>query len=741
MSKKNVKILKKQLPQKTNKVFKQEVEKSNNRLYLIGTLVITALVYATSLQNGWIKNWDDGKYIFDQVVIHKFSFENIAKIFNINYFWAGNYHPLTTFFYAVEYSLVGESAFLYHLNNFIFHLANVFLVFVFIRLLTKRIEIAAFVALMFGIHPMHVESVAWISERKDVLYSFFFLLSIIFHIKSYDVKSNIVKRYIFYIFSWLLFILSCLSKSAATSLPIVLILIDYYKERKFKYADKFFLKYSEIQEKFIKWIINFFIWIINSIIWIINSAIYKAPFFIIAALCGLEAIRSQNASNAIQNLTPLYTAFERIFIPCYSTVLYLFKLVIPIDLSAMYPYPNKIAGHLPSEYYYAAAIIPILITILILAKKNKDIIFGIFFFFATILLVLQIIPVGGAIAAERYTYIPYIGVFLIIGKGLLFLHENSSKFAKIIAQFIVVAMIITFSILTYQRIRIWEDGKKLFTNVIKNYPNLPMAYDNRGFFNYTFGEEYYREKGFANPKQVAYDSAIADFSKCISIDSTYYQAYSNRGMLYYNIENHNYEQAVKDFTNALKYKKNNLESIINRANCYSSLNKFDLALIDYDNYIKLKTDNASAYLWRCIALYNLGKFDEAFTDIKKSIELDSKIDKAYYWRGILYSNKKDYTAAINDFDKALQLNPKAPEPFVWRGLAKYGLKMYKEAIADYDLAIGNNPKEPTTFINRSSAYFEIKNYKQAFKDYCSAGDLRYPLDKQRFMYLKQLAGM
>ncbi|NTW34022.1 MAG: tetratricopeptide repeat protein, partial [Bacteroidetes bacterium] len=662
MKKKDAKTLKKQAPLKTNKSIKPESDKRKNRIYLFAVLIITAIVYATSLQNGWIKNWDDGKYIFEQEIIHKLSFKNIAGIFNLSYFWAGNYHPLTTAFYAVEYSLVGYSPFLYHFNNFVFHLLNVFLVFAFIRLLTKKTEIAAFVALMFGIHPMHVESVAWISERKDVLYSFFFLLSMLLYLKTFNEKSN-VKR--LYVLSLLMFFLSCLAKSAATSLPIVLILIDYYKEKQWKWGGANNKSFSNNIQ--------------NQLKWLTNSVVHKAPFFLIALLCGIEAVRSQSSSNAIQNLTPLYTAFERILIPCYSTVLYLFKLIIPINLCAMYPYPDKITGHLPSVYYFALAIIPILITILIISRKNKDIIFGILFFFATIILVLQIVPVGGAIAAERYTYIPYIGLFFIIGKGIVFLLENTSKFNKNLTKLAVFALISVFSILTFQRIRIWEDGKKLFTNVIQNFPNMPMAYDNRGFFNYTFGEEYYKQKGFANPKQTAYDSAIADFTKCLSVDSTYFQAYANRGMLFYNRENHDYYQAVRDFTKALKYKNNDLESLVNRGNCYSSILKYDLALIDYDKYIELKKDNAKAYLWRGIALYNLGKFNEAHADMSKCIELDNSVEKAYMWRGILNSKNKDYQAAIKDLDKSLQLDPNSSEPYIWRGIAKYNQKMYKEA--------------------------------------------------------------
>ncbi|HNX07833.1 MAG TPA: hypothetical protein PKL96_09640, partial [Bacteroidales bacterium] len=135
------------------------------KLYAALVVLFTLLLYMPSLNNDFIVNWDDGGYIHEHELVHELSWDNFVTIFNPTTFYKGNYHPLTTFFYALEYSLVGEHALLYHINNLIFHLLNVLLVFVFIRLLSKRSLIAAFVALLFGIHPMHVESVAWISER------------------------------------------------------------------------------------------------------------------------------------------------------------------------------------------------------------------------------------------------------------------------------------------------------------------------------------------------------------------------------------------------------------------------------------------------------------------------------------------------------------------------------------------------------------------------------------------------
>ena len=689
--------------------------KKKNLIYILTAIILTAIVYSGSLKNGWIRNWDDNGYVLSHKQVHELTLKNIKYFFTD--FNNSNYHPLTNLSNAIEYKLSPKEKdrngkptedpdpFLFHLNNLLLHLLNVWLVFVFVKMLTKKIEIAGISAILFGIHPMHVESVAWIAERKDVLYSFFFLASMIYYLR-YLKKNEYKPKYLIY--SFLAFALSLLSKSAATTLPVVLLLIDFYVKRK----------------------------------WSWKILLEKTPFFALSFLFGILAIFSQESS--IQNLTPLYSWFERPLLACYSTITYFYKLIVPINFSAMYSYPERISGHLPMMFYIIPAILLVLFYLVYYSKKyTRDIIFGTLFFFVTISLVLQLLPVGGAIVSERYSYIPYIGLFIIIGKGYVYFKESKFKYAKsfsTVFSAIIVAGILIYSVQTFQRIKIWKDGKILFTDVVKKYPNLPFAYDNLGYFNHSFGEKYYENMGYSNPKQMALDSAIACFNKCLALDSTYYQSYDNLGMLLYNKENPDYTGALKNFTKALKYKANDKDALVNRANCYSTLKDFGPAIPDYDKYIKLMPDCTNAYLWRCIALYNVGRYDEAFADINKFNVMRPNNSNTYLWRGVLYMQKKDYKTAITNFDSALQLNPDLMDVYNWRGLSKFSLKMYNEAISDYTIAIDKKTKDPTLFINRSSAYFQLKNYKQAFIDYCSAGNMRYALDKEYFFRLKALAG-
>lgn len=703
--------------QKLAVIEKSKENKRKKNIYILIAIIITAIVYALSLNNGWIKNWDDGGYVTEHDVtsslsasnLYKLTSHDISRIFST--FYKGNYHPLTTLIYAVEYNLFKDNAKPYHFINLIFHLLNVLLVFIFLKKITKKPEIGFIAALLFGIHPMHVESVAWISELKDVLFTLFFLLSLIYYLKSYDAKEGKMK---YYLISLLMFVLSSLSKSAAVCLPAVLVLLDFYKGKKWKW--KIDNRNGVIGKT------------MGVIAWLMNSIAHKALFFIVSMIFGIVAIKSQGAANAIQDLTPLFSFLERLMIASYTTITYLYKLIVPIDLACMYPYPDRINGHLPMDYYLTPIILIALVSFVVYSwKYGKDIVFGTIFFFLTIALVLQLLPVGGAVLAERYTYVPYIGLFMIIGKGYVYFHENRSKYSAVLRSvytIIIVAMVLVFSVMSFQRILIWKNGEVLFTDLIKKYPTLPFAYNNRGYLYYNFLKKY--------------DKALADYNKCIEMDSTFHRAYSNRGVLYYNTAKP--DLAIKDFTKAIHFKDDNTDAWIGRANSYSTLKKFDLALPDYNRYISFVADDAKSYLWRGIALYNLGRFDEAYTDFIKCIDMTPDNDNAYLWRGLVYFQRKDYKAAIKDFDLSLQLNPKQSEPYSWRGFAEFNLQMTDQAIADYTTALEKNPKDAATFINRSTAYYNLKNYEQAFKDYCSAGDLGYALDKDYFFKLKALAG-
>lgn len=687
--------------------------KEKQAWWLWVALVLTFLSYAGSLNNDFIPNWDDGGYILesepDKAPIQEITLHNLAVIWDPTNFYKGNYHPLTTTFYMIEFNILKKDvkelkgyetdvyqyegyyltkgdAFWFHLINLFIHLLNVFLVCWLIWLITKGNFVAAgLTALFFGIHPMHVESVAWISERKDVLYTALFLGSMISYF-FYAYKKQ--RNNLMYGLSIGLFTLSLFAKSAAVTLPVILLLLDWYLKR--KYTLKMLLE--------------------------------KIPFFIIAFIFGILAILSQGDANAIQDLTPLFSWPERFMLASFAFITYLWKLILPMDLLAMYAYPSKLNGSMPLEYMLAPVIaIVIAIVTFWSVKKTRDVAFGVFFFLITISLVLQLLPVGGAVMAERYTYVPYIGIFFFIGKGYAYLIEYKKKL-KLLAHIVVVGFTGFFIATTIVRVEVWANGYEVFNDVIKKNPNLPFAYDNLGYYFMKWDKSS--------------DRSLFYYGECLKIDPNYYNALANRGVLYYNTGK--YQESLDDFNKALKVRQDKSDPWIGRANTLSTIQEFEKSIPDYNRYMQLKPNDVNAYIWRGIAYYRTNKLDSAIIDFTKAITMEPRRDETYYWRAYALTNTNRDTEAMNDINTGLQLNPKRYDLINLKGVIFHNQKKYREALDAYNTCLQMDPNQGNVYVNRSKTYFELRNYRQAWADINQAGQLKVALDRDYFMRLQSL---
>jgi protein O-mannosyl-transferase len=559
-------------------------------------LLITFILYFKAIKFDFLYTWDDNVYIKENSSIKDLGWANIKQFFTG--FYSGNYQPVTILIYAIEYKLSGYSASLYHFNNILLHIANTYLVFVLIRKISPKSIITALITTaFFAVHPVHVESVAWVAERKDVLYSFFFLLSLI-------VYTNYLRssKLILLLLSGILFVLSCLSKSAAVILPLVLLLLDYYSDR--KYSWKMFLE--------------------------------KAPFFAISLIFGLVAMKSQNAAiqDAISKISPL----DRSSIVSYSFLSYIFKAFIPANLSAVYPYPRELGSMLPLKYYFSIlTLIALLLLVWYSRKWNKDVIFGFLFFVITIILVLQFVPVGGAAMADRYTYIPYIGLFFAAGKLLEYFSE-SVHFKKILAA--VVLTFIIFSTVCNNRIKIWRNDETLFTDVINKYPYCTIAHFDRGLYCLHYNAQIlYANNSDKKTRNIV--SAIKDFDETLKLDEKYPDVYLNRGYARYMIAD--YAGSKLDFDRAIELKPDAI-TYYNRGNTKKELNDFAGAIQDFDKTIQLSPSYVNAYNNRSILKCMLKDYEGTIADYDKMIELNpndtTTIKNRNIIRAILENSKK-----------------------------------------------------------------------------------------------------
>lgn len=460
---------------------------------LIFILAFTSLSLFPSLRNGFT-NWDDQRYLTQNDDLRDFSLSGLTRIFSS--FYNGNYHPLTMFSYFLEYHFFGSNPLGYHITNLLLHLLNCVLVFWLISLLSRSTIVPFVATLLFAIHPLNVEPVAWVSGRKDLFYVLFFLGSVIAY--TCYLKNN--KR-VYYYFSICAFILSLFSKATAVMLPFILLLIDYRNKRKF---DR-------------------------------NIFIEKAPFFELSFVFMLICIFTQTTFGAVINTHSLNFLYRGTIV-AYALVSYIAKLLFPVKLSCQYPYPRpeEILGF---RYLVSPAILFFLTALVIFLKRyTRKIIFGMGFFLVLVLPVIQILPFGNSITADRFTYLASVGIFYLIGEGAYWLYLRKNTLIKISVFLIFTGLILRLSFLSWQRSKVWYDSITLWSDVLSKYPKSLTAYNNRAI-------AYTLEEG-------DYEKAIEDCSRAIELAPGDSVLYFNRASAYR--QKGDYDKANLDFRQYLK---------------------------------------------------------------------------------------------------------------------------------------------------------------------------------------------
>jgi protein O-mannosyl-transferase len=599
---------------------------------IFALLIFTAILYSRALSNG-ITFMDDDYYILNNYYLRDFSLKGVYAIFS--HFYSYNYHPLTTFTNLLEYTAFGLNPLPYHLFNVLLHVLNTWLAYKVAEQLSGKTTTALIVAILFAVHPMHVESVAWLSERKDVLYSAFYLGAVLSYLKYIKTgyKSNL------YFITIGLFVGSLFSKSAAVTLPVLLVAVDVYKGRA-----------------------------INT-----KSLLEKIPFLLLSILFGILAIMSQSAGGALKDLSQSYDVITRVFLFTSAISSYLIRLVAPVGLSAIHFFPDLHGGSLPWYYYLSLPFLGVL-TWLALRKSSyrKEVIFGVSFFLITISIMLQIVAVGNALTAERYTYLPYIGLFYIAGQWIAGM-ETTKMYYNILGVFCVFALI--FSIQTWSRIGVWQNSDVLFTDVTEHDP---------GNWRNCFVHYYWGVAKHANGDM---NGAIDEYGKAIALKADYTRAYSDRGIV------------------------------------FEELGDFKSALADYKKAVYLDSTHADLFNYRGWAYFKTGDTALAFRDFRKSAQLNPRYAPVYNNMGWVYNQTGDTAAAMQYYNKAIEVDPRFDKPYLNRAAMKANANDAKGAIDDYSTVIKLFPDNNLAYLNRGITRMNLRDMNRACEDLRKAAGL------------------
>ena len=601
----------KHIHSKTTKVKVNPVPKWHIPLILI----LTFIIYIPVLTAGFV-NWDDPDYVGENNYLIR-DISRLPELLTTTV--QGNHHPLTMLSLALNFMISGDNAWSYHLFNLVFHLVNCVLVYRLALLLVKNNTIVPLVtSLFFAVHPLHVESVAWVSERKDVLYALFFIAGHISYIKYVDSDS---KKH--YWLTLLFVVLSLLSKPAAVIFPVSLFCIDIFRSRRFSFR-------------------------------LITE---KIPFFIPAIIMGILTIIAQKDVGATGQAD--FGLGKNILFGFYGIMMYLVKMIFPLKLSAFYPFPPL--NEKLSVVYYGAPLFTLLLGLLTYFtwKKYRFVAFGIAFYIVNLLLVLQIFSVGSAVIAERYTYVPYIGIFFIIGCLLArFAKTNLTK-----AYSIIFPVALLFSVLTFLQAQTWKDGATLWDHVIKTHPS----------------SRAYSARATLLRKEKKYSEAISHYTQAIKLNAIDHESYNNRANIY--MDRKKYDSALADYKQALRIKPNYHVAFDNLGALYAIRNKFDSALHYFNLALKEKPDYRITYSNRGLAYMTLKRYDEAIKDWQTFLTYDPNSPDVINTIGLCYRMQGKYQAALEYINRAIQMSPQAPY-FLNRSYTYSGLNNIENARKD-----------------------------------------------------------
>ncbi len=632
-------------------LLQKETPKDYSRWFIGGILLVTSLLYLPALTNGF-SNWDDPEYVISNPLIRDFSITGLIAIFYEPF--KGIYQPISLLSLMVDYVAAGLNPGHYHLTNILLHIANTFLVFLILRKIIEKKAIAIIGMALFAIHPLQTESVVWITERKNVLFTCFYLFSILQYL-NYTVS----RKKVMLLFSLILFAFSLLTKPQGVMLAPVLIFLDYAIKRKIR-----------IRENLVE----------------------KSGFFFLALVAGLFVLNNREGTTIDRPV------FDQVIFAGFAFSKYIYQIVVPVKLSALYPYPEKLQI---VHYLGFIFFILCLVTGIWALKKNRIVAFGLWFFVLNIILLVQFIPLNYFLMADRYNYLPSFGLFIMLAILFHFLMGRCKSKAMIRYLISLLALVLIFS--STVRIKIWGNDLDLWNDVLEKYPDQPEALNNRGHAWY-----------FLNEPQ----KAINDYNKAISIDPELSISFVNRGVLL--MDNQQYNEALQDFNKALELFPEHATAFVNRGIINNRQGNKIQAMQDYNSAISLNPLMEEAYINRGVLHQENGAYTKSVEDFTHALTINPDNALTYSNRGLSNARNGNKQAALADFNHCIAIDPSFVDAYSNRGFIRYKLGMYNEAIVDFSYAIKLRPQFATAYMNRGLAYIESGKPQLACPDFQTA---------------------
>jgi protein O-mannosyl-transferase len=528
----------------------------------------------------------------------------------------GYYQPMAMISLMFDYSLGGrvENLLPFHCTSLALHAANTALIIVLLYLLFGEVWIAAAAGLLFGLHPMTVEPIPWVGERKTLLASFFALWSLLFYLRYTHARAarNVTggiqspvdrSTWGFYIACLFFYLIALMSKPTSTPLPVLMLLLDFWPLKR------------------VKW----------------QSFFEKIPFFILGGIFAVITFISQTRTAA--TASPVKMGIGRVFFTlCHNIIFYLCKIIWPVNLSSHYPFPVPLNFSQPMVLAGVTGTFILIPLLLISLRWTRAALIGWLFFFIAILPTMGIIGFTNVIASDKFAYLPSFGLLMILASFLCTLWNmrlknrviSGSKYAVIILLVLILAS--AESVATRSYLIHWRNSVDLCEYMVSKAPNAPTLQYNLGV---SYGElGRWRE-------------AVEPYKQAIRIKPDYADAHNNLGGAYSKLGR--WQEAIEAFSQAIKIKPDYAEAYYNLGTAYGKLGRYQEAIEAFSQAIEVKTDYAEAHYNLGVAYYKLGRYQEAVEAYKQAIRIKPDFADVHFTLGVAYLVTGDKESALEEY--------------------------------------------------------------------------------------------
>ena len=633
---------------------------SEQRLWIsLGLVAANLLVYGPVWHSDFV-TWDDPAYVTDNLIVSAgLSWKGFLWALTTGYFTS--WHPLTWLSLMLDAQIYGANPGAYHLTNLLLHIASTVLLFGVLHLMTGALGRSAFVAALFAVHPLHVESVAWISERKDVLSTLFWILTLWAYWRY--ARQPRLRQYLIVL---LLFACGLMSKPMVVTLPFVLLLLDFWPlDRVPLGTDRHIVGHPNSREgleepsvlddkrrKLLKLILE------------------KIPLLALAVLSSIVTFVVQRKGGAVAGLEvfPLRLRVSNVLV---SYVAYIANMLWPARLAAFYPYPRSI----PAWRVIGGGMVVAGITAAVFwaAQRYRYLPVGWLWYLGTLVPVIGLVQVGSQSRADRYTYVPLIGLFIIVawGAGDLLTRWRHQALALPAAAVVILAC----GIKARGQVSYWNDNLSFWGHSIDVTPDNYFAHNNLGLFLVSQGRvdegiSHYSEAvriqpGFAEThnnlalalvQQGKLDEAIAHYREALHLRPGYMEAHNSLGLAL--VAQGKFDEAITHYQEALRIDRGFAAAHNNLANALAKQGKLNEAVAQYAEAIRLYPNFAVAHYDFGDALAEQGKVDEAIQQFLEALRLSPQRADWEYNLAVMYYRKGDTADAIHHFQAVLQINPR-----------------------------------------------------------------------------------